>query len=78
VAKLEDRAETGLETCIGWRDLRDSAHLRFDALVDASLRHAYDFDVEELFSINGEWENIFRRWYPGFRPKLDAEVRTAA
>jgi hypothetical protein len=29
-------------------------------------------------ALNGEWENTFRRWYPAFRPRVDAEVNTAA
>jgi hypothetical protein len=28
--------------------------------------------------LNEEWENTFRRWYPAFRPGVDAEVNNAA
>jgi hypothetical protein len=28
--------------------------------------------------LNEEWENTFRRWYPAFRPKVEAEVNNAA
>jgi hypothetical protein len=28
--------------------------------------------------LNEEWENTFRRWYPAFRPKVEAEAKNAA
>jgi hypothetical protein len=28
--------------------------------------------------LNEEWENTFRRWYPAFRPRVDAEVSNVA
>jgi hypothetical protein len=28
--------------------------------------------------LNEEWENTFRKWYPAFRPRVDAEVNNAA
>jgi hypothetical protein len=28
--------------------------------------------------LNEQWENTFRRWYPAFRPSVDAEVKSAA
>jgi hypothetical protein len=28
--------------------------------------------------LNQEWENTFRRWYQGFRPRVEAEVNNAA
>ena len=28
--------------------------------------------------LDEEWENTFRRWYPAFRPKIEAEVKNAA
>jgi hypothetical protein len=28
--------------------------------------------------LNEEWENTFRKWYPAFRPTVDAEVNNAA
>ena len=28
--------------------------------------------------LDEEWENIFRRWYPAFRPTIEAEVKNAA
>ncbi len=28
--------------------------------------------------LNQEWENTFRRWYPGFRPRVEAKVNNAA
>ena len=28
--------------------------------------------------LNEEWEDSFRRWYPAFRPRVDAKVNNAA